>query len=139
MDVIEFLDNLEKDNIQSIVTIGDTLKGKLKNETQYEFMIPKHMEYTFYDDYLKDKVESGQIKIYDAEPEPTTPWILQALPTIFLILMIVIFWFIFMQQSQGGGNRVMSFGKSRAKMHKEDEKNLVTFADVAGLKEEKEE
>ncbi len=53
--------------------------------------------------------------------------------------MFVVFWFMLMQQSQGGGNRVMSFGKSKARMHKEDDKNLITFDDVAGLKEEKEE
>ena len=53
--------------------------------------------------------------------------------------MFVVFWFVLMQQSQGGGNRVMSFGKSKAKMHKEEEGNLVTFDDVAGLEEEKEE
>lgn len=51
----------------------------------------------------------------------------------------MVFWFVFMQQSQGGGNRVMSFGKSRAKLHKEDERKRVTFDDVAGLDEEKEE
>src|SRR5690625_3200176 len=45
-----------------------------------------------------------------------------------------------MQQTQGGGGgRVMSFGKSRARLHREDEGKLVTFADVAGLHEEKEE
>ncbi len=39
--------------------------------------------------------------------------------------------------SQGGGSKVMSFGKSRAKLHKEDDGNQITFAEVAGLKEEK--
>src|SRR5699024_9235996 len=58
---------------------------------------------------------------------------------IVTILMVIIFLFIIMQQSQGGGNRVMSFGKSKAKVHKQDESERVTFDDVAGLDEEKEE
>ena len=139
MDVIEFKDNLNKGNVKTITTRGNTLKGKLTDGTQYEFLIPDQMSSTFYEDYLKEKVDSGEIKSYSAENEPTTPWIVSALPTIFVLLMLIVFWFAFMQQSQGGGNRVMSFGKSKAKMHKEDEKNLVTFNDVAGLEEEKEE
>ncbi len=139
MDAIEFLDNLDKGNIKTITTRGDVLKGKLADGTQYEFLIPEHMKNNFYNDYLKDKIDSGEIKSYGAEAEPSTPWILQALPTIFALLLLVVLWFAFMQQSQGGGNRVMSFGKSKAKMHREDDKNLVTFDDVAGLEEEKEE
>src|SRR5690606_17111991 len=86
----------------------------------------------------KEKVDSNQI-ILSAEHEPSQPWFISALPTIFMVLIVLAFWFVFMQQSQGGGSRVMSFGKSRAKMHKEDEANKVTFDDVAGLEEEKEE
>ncbi len=139
MDVIEFLDNLDKNNIQSINTQGDVLKGKLKDGTQYELIIPEHMKSTFYKDYLQDKIDSKEIKSYKGVAEPTVPWIVSILPTIFVILMFVVFWFMLMQQSQGGGNKVMSFGKSKAKMHKEDDKDLVTFSDVAGLEEEKEE
>ena len=139
MNVTEFLDNLENNNVDSIITVGNRLKGKLKDGTQFTFMIPKHMESTFYSEYLKDKVETKQIKSYGAEDEPTTPWFIDMLPTIFLILIFVVFWFVFMQQSQGGGNRVMSFGKSKARMHKEEDGNVITFEDVAGLEEEKEE
>ncbi len=57
-----------------------------------------------------------------------------------MLFAFAIFWFVFMQQSQGGGGgRVMSFGKSRAKLHKEEDSKLITFDDVAGLQEEKEE
>ncbi|EQF01691.1 ATP-dependent zinc metalloprotease FtsH [Clostridioides difficile CD132] len=60
------------------------------------------------------------------------------MPTLLLIFFMVIIWFVFMNQSQGGGGKVMSFGKSKAKVHKDDEKTRVTFKDVAGLDEEKE-
>src|SRR5690606_40723566 len=92
----------------------------------------------FYDNYLKSRVENKEIVVSD-EPEPTEPWFVSALPTIFLIIIIAVFWFTFMQQSQGGGGRVMSFGKARAQLHKGEDARKVTFADVAGLKEEKEE
>ena len=60
------------------------------------------------------------------------------LPTVLLIGFMIIIWFVFMNQSQGGGGKVMSFGKSKARVHKDDEKTRVTFKDVAGLSEEKE-
>ncbi len=47
MDVTEFLTNLENNNIESIITVGDTLKGKLVDGTQYTFMIPEHMKIIF--------------------------------------------------------------------------------------------
>ncbi|NMB28414.1 MAG: ATP-dependent zinc metalloprotease FtsH, partial [Tissierellia bacterium] len=53
--------------------------------------------------------------------------------------IFVVFWFSFMQQYQGGGSRVMSFGKSKARLHKEEDGKIVTFDDVASLEEEKEE
>lgn len=139
IDVTEFLLHLENNEVGSIITVGDTLKGKLKDGTQYAVMIPTHMEDTFYENYLKEKVETKQIESYGAEPIPSEPWFITALPTIFMVLIIVVFWFAFMQQSQGGGSRVMSFGKSKAKIHKEEDGEKITFDDVAGLEEEKEE
>ncbi len=74
-----------------------------------------------------------------AKPATIPMWV-QYLPTILLVLVLVAVWFMFMQQSQGGGgNRgVMNFGKSRAKMATPD-KQKVTFDDVAGAEEEKQE
>ncbi len=47
IDVTEFLAHLENNEVGSIITVGDTLKGKLKDGTQYTVMIPTHMEDTF--------------------------------------------------------------------------------------------
>ncbi len=138
MDVTEFITRLENNQVESIVFVGDTINGKLKNGTQFTVMLPEIMINTFYQDYLKEKVENREISVKD-EPEPTEPWFVSALPTLFLIGVIALLWFSFMQQSQGGGGRVMSFGKSRAQLHKGEDANKVTFDDVAGLKEEKEE
>lgn len=138
MNVTEFIWRLENDQVESITFIGDTINGKLKDGTQFTVMLPEVMIYNFYDNYLKSRVENKEIVVSD-EPEPTEPWFVSALPTIFLIIIIAVFWFTFMQQSQGGGGRVMSFGKARAQLHKGEDAIKVTFADVAGLKEEKEE
>ncbi len=76
-------------------------------------LMPEHMKNSFYEDYLKDKVESGQIKSYSAEPIPTTPWFIDMLPTIFVLLIFVAFWFVFMQQSQGGAVELCPLAKVR--------------------------
>jgi cell division protease FtsH len=76
----------------------------------------------------------------EGEPVPETPFYIQLLPTIGMIALFAIFWFVFMNQSQGGGGgKVMSFGKSKAKLHEDDPKKRITFDQVAGLDEEKEE
>lgn len=71
-------------------------------------------------------------------PPPTAPWWTNLLSTILPMLVIAALFFFMMQQTQGGGSRVMQFGKSRAKLHN-DEKKKVTFEDVAGADEVKEE
>lgn len=87
---------------------------------------------------ILEQTQQGVLKSKVKEPTQTH-WILDLLPMVTLILIIVAFWFIFVQQAQGGGSKVMGFGKSRAKLHKEDENIKITFNDVAGLQEEKEE
>ena len=76
--------------------------------------------------------------VFSGEAKPTTPWFVEMLPTLLLLFGMLVLWFVFMNQSQGGGGKVMNFGKSKAKVHKDDEKTRVTFKDVAGLNEEKE-
>ena len=138
IDVTELIEQIDNRNIESIKTAGPTVTGTLKDGTKFSTYLPNEIRYTFYSDYLKDQVDSGQIR-YSGEQEPSTPFIIEALPSIFILLIFVVFWFVFMQQSQGGGNKVMSFGKSKAKMLKEDDTRKITFADVASLEEEKEE
>ncbi|APM37517.1 ATP-dependent zinc metalloprotease FtsH [Clostridium kluyveri] len=112
-----------------------TVQGSLKNGTTYETVVPSERLFQFIGEHPKE----GEVQEIYLKPATIPMWV-QYLPTILLILMLVAFWFMFMQQSQGGGgNRnVMNFGKSRAKMATPDKKK-VTFADVAGADEEKEE
>ncbi|MCI1944584.1 ATP-dependent zinc metalloprotease FtsH [Clostridium luticellarii] len=112
-----------------------TVQGSLKNGTPYETVVPSERLFQFIGEHPKD----GEVQEMYVKPATMPMWV-QYLPTVLVILMLVAFWFMFMQQSQGGGgNRnVMNFGKSRAKMAPPDKKK-VTFADVAGADEEKEE
>ncbi len=89
-----------------------------------------------YDQYVMPQVSDGKLKLKSPAPKKESIW-LSLLPTIIMVgLMVFLFWFI--MQQQAGGGKAMSFGKSRAKLQKGDQKQI-TFNDVAGLKEEKEE
>jgi cell division protease FtsH len=138
MNVTELIGYLNNNDVASINMIGEEVEGKLKDKTQFIVFLPETVRDTFYTDYLKDAVDSGEIA-FSGDPIPTQPWYIGMIPTILMLLVFAVFWFVFMQQSQGGGNKVMSFGKSKAKMHKEEDGKLITFAEVAGLEEEKEE
>ena len=67
----------------------------------------------------------------------TVPWWYEFIPYLIMLGILIVAWYV-MMRAQGGGGRVMSFGRSRAKMQ-DPSKNKVTFADVAGADEEKEE
>jgi len=138
IDVTELVEHLNENRIESIKIVGREVNGKFRDNTQFSTVLPYQMQDTFYDNYLKDKVDSGALAL-SSDLEPTTPIWVSAIPTILVVLVFVVFWFVFMQQSQGGGGKVMSFGKSRARLHKQEEGKIVTFSEVAGLEEEKEE
>ena len=68
---------------------------------------------------------NGKTLKIDYVPESSPPWWISILPTLGLIVIFVLFWVFFLQQSQGGGgNKVMSFGKSRARMSDEKDKKV---------------
>lgn len=73
-----------------------------------------------------------------AEAPKETPWYISMIPTAAMIIVLLIFWFMIMNQ-QGGGGKAMQFGKSKAKLQKDSDLKKITFNDVAGLDEEKEE
>ena len=87
---------------------------------------------------LMEKLLLDKKVTYKVENPPQPGWWVGLLGTLLPIMLFVLLFFFLMQQTQGGGNRVMSFGKSRARLHTDDKKK-VTFADVAGADEVKEE
>lgn len=136
--VTEIVTKINNNKVSEITTQGAYLKGKLndKDKTEFKVYLPEEFRLRFYDNYLKTKVDNNAIK-YIGKPEAAKPFYIEILPTLFFLVGIGVIWFLFMKQAQGGG-KVMNFGKSKARLHK-DKKNEVTFADVAGLEEEKEE
>ncbi len=138
----ELIVQIKNDNIKSITFTDSEIKGVFKDNTAFTSYVPSIFVFSssFYDKYLAEKVESGALVI-EGQPTPATPFWVQLLPTLGLVVLMVVLWFVFMRQSQGGGTgKAMSFGKSRARMVKDDDPNKkITFADVAGLDEEKEE
>ncbi|MEJ8552839.1 ATP-dependent zinc metalloprotease FtsH [Tepidibacter sp. Z1-5] len=129
---------LVKENISELTFTDEIIEGTIKsNNTHFRSYVPYAVSKDNLSDIVLKQVTEGKLVLI-GKPEPQTPWFFEILPSIFMILIFVVFWFVFMQQSQGGGSRVMNFGKSKAKLHKGDEKNKVTFDDVAGLEEEKE-
>ncbi|RQD67097.1 MAG: ATP-dependent metallopeptidase FtsH/Yme1/Tma family protein [Tindallia sp. MSAO_Bac2] len=137
----ELYQELINGNVEEINIVDRSVEGILNRDGEsvsFESFVPV----VFSDERLTAILESNMVDIgaeVKGAPPPSTPWFIQLLPSVFMILIFVVLWFVFMQQSQGGGNKVMSFGKSKAKLHKEDEKTKINFSDVAGLDEEKEE
>ena len=113
-----------------------TIDGKYADGTSFETVAPVQRLVQF----LGENPNKGDISESYTAPVSVPMWV-SWLPSILSILLLVVFWFVFMQQSQGGagGKGVMSFGKSKAKVSSPDEKKKVTFGDVAGADEEKQE
>lgn len=138
--VNEMIVNVKKDNVKEIVAKGNDIKGVLKDSkaTPFKMYMPSEMWEVFYNNYLKESVDNNKI-VLKTEKDPGKPWYMDMMPTILIIVGLGIIWFMFMNQTQNSGNsKAMNFGKSKAKLN-QDSKEKVVFADVAGLKEEKEE
>jgi len=133
----DFVGKLESDQIKEVQIDGNKVSGELQDGTIFESYVPSMLALKTGEMIIEYQAQSESFSVKGVQPANTPFW-LDILPTIIMILLLVVFWFVFMQNSQGGGSKVMSFGKSRAKVVK-DSARKITFADVAGLTEEKEE
>ena len=124
-----FLQKVSSGEVQSVVIDGESIRGKLKDGKDFATVAPR-------DPALVENLRTAGVDI-TAEPPGQNSWWSSILSSLPIVLLLVV-WFFIMNQSQGGGNRVMNFGKSRAKMMGED-KVKVTFSDVAGADEAKQE
>ncbi len=143
MSYSQLLTEMKAGNVKSIGLQTDTATIELKkpkenNKTKYVVIVPPDV--TSASDRFTAALDSNLIEDFHVTQPPQPPWWVSMLPTVGLVIILILIWFFFIQQSQGGGggNRVMSFGKSRAKMTVDDKKK-VTFENVAGADEEKEE
>ncbi|MDE2196196.1 MAG: ATP-dependent zinc metalloprotease FtsH [Gammaproteobacteria bacterium] len=132
-----FLTDVQDGSVSSVVFDGRSITGTLSSGEKFNTYSPPTLDFTPLIDTLRKN--NSTVKI-DAKPPEQTSWIWNALFSFGPILLLLVFWFYMMRQLQGGagGRGAMSFGKSRARMLGEDQVKI-TFADVAGVEEAKEE
>ena len=128
----EFLDQLSENNVKEVVIRGSVLEGKYNDQSNFTTLTPRY--------YLQliDDLKTRGVKI-DIEPTETSMGSLfGVLLSWFPILLFIGVWIYFMRNMQGTGGKAMGFGKSKARLLLDHGKK-VTFADVAGVDEAKEE
>lgn len=132
----QLISDIHNGKVQEIILEDNKATVKYKEEGQRDQFVYIPDVEVFMNE-INDLIREGELEFRSKIPY-SPPWWISILPTLVIIVVFVLFWVFFLQQSQGGGSRVMSFGKSRAKMTIDD-KRKVTFNDVAGADEEKEE
>jgi len=126
----EFLNMVEKGEVSQLTIQGDKISGNSNQGRFFRTFAPKDLE-------LIKILRNKDIEI-TAKPDDTSPWYMTILVSWFPMLLLIGVWIFFMRQMQAGGGKALSFGKSRARLAT-NEKNKVTFDDVAGIEEAKEE
>ena len=157
IDYHTLLQYVEEDKVAAVAILDDTLVGLLRETSIAQVDFPARA-YDFETTIDKDNFFATVRQIYAQKlgkpvdevsevdfafdvtylPQPQTPWFLEFVPFLLMMGLVFVFWILIMRQQSGGGNKVMSFGRSRARVFDPD-KNKITFADVAGADEEKEE
>ncbi len=123
-----FIQRLEAGQVSSVDLYGNAIEATLNDGSVVKTIRPEDHNLT---SILLDKGV-----VLQTHPPRSLPWWQSALTYMIPFLLLIGIFFFFMQQSQGGGNRVMNFGKSRARLQEGDKKK-VTFEDVAGADEER--
>jgi len=125
----DFLKRVESGEVKEVLIRGKSVTGKLGDGSTFRTFTADYPELV---KLLRDK----GVKIA-VEPEDSNPWYAYVLQWVPMLLFIGV-WIFFMRQMQGGGAKALSFGKARARLISE-KTNKITFQDVAGVEEAKEE
>jgi len=129
LNYTQLVSEIDRGNISNITIVGSTeVKGQYNNR-EFEVPIPDMQVFL-------SEISGAELNI-DTEPEPSPPWWLSILGYALPILIFIGIWFFIMQRMQGGGSKMMSFGKSKAKLN--EGKGDIDFDDVANYEEIKEE
>jgi cell division protease FtsH len=128
--VSEFLTQAGEGRIKDVVITGNDVRGTYLDGSVFHTLIPVNYSQVY--DVLREK----GIK-FDYKEASSGNWI-NILVNASPIILLLVFWIFMMRQMQSGGNKALSFGKSRARLHSTQQKK-VTFKDVAGVEEAKEE
>jgi cell division protease FtsH len=130
-DVIfsDFWASVEKGDVQEVTIQGNRIQGKYQSGESFKTFAPS-------DPDLVKILKERKVRI-TAKPEDESPWYMVLLVNWFPMLLLIGVWIFFMRQMQMGGGKAMSFGKSRARLLTESQ-SKITFNDVAGVEEAKE-
>ena len=126
----DFLGQVQKNQVSEVTIQGSSIHGRTTSGEHFKTYAPHDP------DLVKELLDKG-VRI-TAKPEEGDPWWMVALVQWFPMLLLVGVWIFFMRQMQIGGGKAMSFGKSRARLLNENT-HKVTFADVSGIDEAKDE
>ena len=130
----DFTGKVNAGEVDKVVIIQNNIRGTLTDGTEFTTIAPDAPNS---DRDLYQRLADKGVTI-SAENPPEPPWWQTMLTSLIPIILLIGFWFFIMQQSQMGGGRMMNFGKSRVRLMVSDKKK-VTFADVAGADEAKQE
>src|SRR5581483_6553275 len=126
----DFIKNVEAGRVESVTIRGNLVTGRLKDGAEFRTHIVDSPDLV---KLMRDKGVRISVK-----PPDQNPWYMSLLLSWFPMILFIGVWIFFMRQMQGGGAKALSFGKARARLISEKH-NKVTFADVAGVDEAKEE
>ncbi len=133
MSYSTFLSKVEQGDVISVKIRGQNITGKTVNGEPFASFAPD-------DPNLVDKLIKNGVEV-EAQPKEEAPWYVTIFVSWFPMILLIAVWIFFMRQMQGGGGgggKALSFGRSKAKMLSE-ESTKITFDDVAGVDEAKEE
>ncbi len=126
----QFLKQVESGNVKEVTIKGQKIVGLTKDNKPFE-------TYTPYYPKLVEKLSENDVKI-DVKPDEGSPWYITVLVSWLPMIFLILLWISMMRQMSAGGNKALSFAKSRAKIFI-DNKPKVRFKDVAGIEEVKDE
>ena len=126
----EFMAQVEEGLVKQVTIQGQEITGTDVNGLSFKTFAPE-------DSDMIKTLRSHDVSI-KAKPPSESPWYMTVLVSWFPMILLIAVWIFFMRQMQGGGGKALSFGKSRAMLFS-DYSTKVTFADVAGIDEAKEE
>ena len=126
----DFLSMVDNDRIAEVIIQGQELYITDTNRTRYKVFAPQDNELV--------KILRQKGVTIKAKPPSESPWYMSVLVSWFPMIVLIGVWIFFMRQMQSGGGKALSFGKSRARLVS-DQSEKVTFEDVAGVEEAKEE
>jgi len=126
----EFLSMVETERVAEVILQGQELFVTDTSRNRFKVFAPQDPDLI--------KILRGKGVTIQAKPPAESPWYMSILVSWFPMIVLIGVWIFFMRQMQAGGGKALSFGKSRARLQS-DNKDKVTFDDVAGIDEAKEE